>query len=96
MLFTDLIPVSSTVIPIISHQVNSTGGSSAHHSLSLNDEYRLAYLNHMRNKTKKQNLDDPDTLITRMLFRIEFRYVITIASNCRIYHIFNFVSFDLI
>lgn len=77
-----MIPVSSTVIPIISYQLNSTGGASAHHSLSLNDEYRIAYLNHMRNKTKKQNQDEPDTLITRMfiVLLIDFYFVIAIIS----------------
>lgn len=55
----DLVPVSSTVIPLYTYHVNSTN----YHPLSLDDEYRIAYLKHMLKKHKKDS-DDPDTLIT--------------------------------
>lgn len=68
----DLVPVSSTVIPIYSFHVNSTGAVK-YHAMD-EDEYRLAYLKLMHKK-RKQSEEDPDTLITCkfefMLFSIE-------------------------
>lgn len=59
----DLVPVSSTVIPLSSYQVNATGVTEHHHALSLSEEYRIAYLKHLIKKAN-QTKDDPDTLIT--------------------------------
>lgn len=58
--------MSSTVIPLYSYHVNATGAFK-HHALSLDDEYRIAYLKHMHKK-HKEAADDPDTLITRKAF----------------------------
>lgn len=59
----DLVPVSSTVIPLFSYHLNSTGAVK-HHALPLDEEeYRIAYMKHMLKK-RKQAQDDPDTLIT--------------------------------
>ncbi|XP_031628022.1 uncharacterized protein LOC116343873 [Contarinia nasturtii] len=58
----DLVPVSSTVIPVYTYQVNSTG-EVKHHVMD-DEEYRLAYMKmKLMNKKRKQE-DDPDTLIT--------------------------------
>lgn len=69
---TDLIPVSSTVIPLISYQVNSTG-EAKHHSIPLSEEYRIAFLKYLR-KRINQEADDPDTLITCELFKNELHF----------------------
>lgn len=60
-------PVSSTVIPLFSYHVNSTGAIK-HHALPLDEEeYRIAYMKLMHKKHKQAAEDDPDTLITSNL-----------------------------
>lgn len=60
----DLVPVSSTVIPLYTHQVNSTD-ETKYHPLSLNEEeYRIAYLKLLSHKKHAEAPEDPDTLIT--------------------------------
>ncbi|XP_055305325.1 uncharacterized protein LOC129570006 [Sitodiplosis mosellana] len=58
----DLVAVSSTVIPVYSYHVNSTGAVK-YHAMD-EDEYRLAYMRLMTHKKRKPSADDPDTLIT--------------------------------
>lgn len=63
-IFPDLVAVSSTVIPLYTHQVNSTD-ETKYHPLSLDeDEYRIAYMKLLLNKKHAEAPDDPDTLIT--------------------------------
>lgn len=57
----DLVPVSSTVIPVYSLHVNSTG-EVKYHAMD-DEEYRMAYIKLMHKK-RKQTAEDPDTLIT--------------------------------
>lgn len=60
----ELVPISSTVIPLYTNNMNSTEVVK-HHSMSLEEEgYRIAYLKHMLKKKKTDKDDDPDTLIT--------------------------------
>lgn len=60
----DLVPVSSTVIPLYSHQLNSTD-ETKYHPLSLDEEeYRIAYMKLLLRKKHADVPDDPDTLIT--------------------------------
>lgn len=58
----DLVPVSSTVIPLYTYNVNSTGAK--YHPMSVDEEeYRIAYMKHLHKK-HEEAADDPDTLIT--------------------------------
>lgn len=57
----DLVPVSSTVIPLYTHQLNST--DEYHPLSSLDEEYRIAYMKLLSHR-KHTETDDPDTLIT--------------------------------
>lgn len=60
----DLVPVSSTVIPLYTHQVNSTDDAK-YHPLSLaEEEYRIAYMKLLMHKKHAEAPEEPDTLIT--------------------------------
>lgn len=57
-------PVSSTVIPLYTHQINSTD-EAKYHPLSLDEEeYRILYMKLLMHKKHDDAPDDPDTLIT--------------------------------
>lgn len=58
----DLVPVSSTVIPLYTHQVNSTD-EAKYHTLD-EEEYRVAYMKLLMHKKHAEVTEDPDTLIT--------------------------------
>lgn len=60
---TDLVAVSSTVIPLYSYHVNATGATKYHPLSLLDEEYRVAY-SKLMHKKHKEAADDPDTLIT--------------------------------
>lgn len=60
----ELVPVSSTVIPIASHSINATDDAQNLHSPSLDEEYRMAYIK-LLHRNVSRTVDDSDTFITR-------------------------------
>lgn len=74
------------MIPLSSYQVNATGVTEHHHALSLNEEYRIAYLKHLIKKAN-QTKDDPDTLITCNSNKfVEILSLILTANNVISFH----------
>lgn len=61
----ELVPISSTVIPLSVYEVSyGLGGKPS-------EEYKMAYLKKLRKKVKHDDEDeDPDTLITSKCFMI--------------------------
>lgn len=60
--FSDLIAVSSTVIPLLEYQNgNSNETHHNHHPSPFSEEYKLAYMKHFHKKAVDL---EPDTLIT--------------------------------
>lgn len=56
----DLIPVSSTVIPLEEYQQITAGNTT---SIPMSEEYKIAYIKHIHKKAHAAE-DDPDTSIT--------------------------------
>lgn len=56
--------MSSTVIPLNSHQASSTDEAKYHPSSVNEEEYRIAYMKLLKHKKSAEAPDDPDTLIT--------------------------------
>lgn len=52
----DLVPVSSTVIPLDIYEASNSG--TIPHSPPLSEEYKVAYLKHMRKKAHQD--EDPE------------------------------------
>lgn len=79
--FLDLVAISSTVIPLYTHQVNSTD-ETKYHPLSLDEEeYRIAYMKLLMHKKHTEAPEDPDTLITCKEFINRCLFTSLVAKN---------------